>query len=270
MATEERSASDIAFEQAKDDAVSAFGPKGAIFGSGFLAGFAITWIPLLLYVLLFIWSFLFSGSGAATAEERRAQAVADLLANWSNYASDAWLYAIVLGLFGILVAYLRALSCRIDWYLRFDFKQNEMRMGINEVLVGFGLPAIALVWLFLFGDPQAFFVMLIPILISGVVFNVLFRRFQNLFMRLLYRPSHEERLVMGLKVFIPRRVGSNHAQIDEIKLDKQNRMAEVLGHFDVEATEREVREIVSHYLRGYDPVHVRQVGERLPSVDEAG
>lgn len=269
MATEERTASDIAFEQAKEDAASAFGPKGAVFGSGFLAGFVITWLPLLLYVLLFVWSFLFSGGGATPAEERRAMAVAELFANWGNYASDFWVYSIVLGLFGVLVAYLRALSCRLDWYLRFDFKQNEMRMGINEVLIGFGMPAIALVVLFFFGDPQAFLVMLIPIMLSGVVFNVLFRRFQNRFLRLLYRPSYEDQLVMGLKVLIPRQVGSNHAQIEEIKLDKKTKMVEVLGQFDVEATEREVRDLVAHYLRGYDPVHVRQVGERLPAVDEA-
>lgn len=253
-----------AFQVAKEDAMAAYAPRAAILGSGFLAGFVITWLPVLVYLVIFVWDALVGGS--FPGENKLAAAFANLRDNVRGYASVAWLYAIAVGCLGILLAYLRALSCTLNWFLTFETTRGTIRLGIHHLLGLFGIPVLAGVATnLLVGDPMAFYILLIPILISGLVFNLAFGALQNAALRRMYRPDETELVVKALTVFIPRQLGANYARIHEIRLDRERRIAEVFGTFDGEATRKEVREIVAHFLRGYNPVHVRDAAATAAS-----
>lgn len=246
------------FDLAKQDALATYAPRGVVFGSGFLAGFVITWLPLLLYLVLFIWEALF---GSVVPGESKFQvALGNLWNSWKGYAAAAWLPSLAVGGFGVLLAYLRALSCLINSYVHFETRNGEIRLGLHQLLGLFGVPiVVAVVLHYVIGNPTFFFVMLVPIVISGLVFNTLFQALQNGFLRRFYRPDYVDLTVQGLKVYIPRHVGASHVEISDIRVDRERKMTEVFGRFDDDATRREVRQIVSHFLRGYDPVHVRDV-----------
>lgn len=253
-----------AFHQAREDARATFAPRAAILGSGFVAGFIITWLPLIVYLVIFLWE-AFLGRTVA-GESKFALAFANLLSNWGAYASVAWIYSIVVGLFGVLLAYLRALSCLMNVYLRFDTDRGTFRLGIHQMIGLIGVPVcIGVVANILIGDPAVFYVLLVPIAISGLLFNIAFGTLQNAALGFMYRPSDLELTIKALEVFVPRRMGAHHARISEIRIDGEKKIAEVFGVFDSDATRKEVREIVSHFLRGYNPVHVRDAEEQVAS-----
>lgn len=251
------------FQLAKDDAFATYAPKQAIFGSGFLAGFLITWLPLIVYVVLFIWDALFGTVVPGSADGRFQMALRNLGQSWAMYVAGAWLYSIVLGGLGVLFAYLRALSCLMNLYFRIATRDGEIRLGMHQVIGLIGVPLVAGIVIQLTMDnPQAFYILVVPIILSGLVFNILFQSLQNAFLRKMFQPDDVTLTIQGLKVFIPRQVGMQHAHIDDIKLDKQRGITEVIGTFTNDATREEVRHIVSHFLRGYDPVHVRNAEKK--------
>lgn len=246
------------FQLAKEDAIATHAPKGAILGSGFLAGVLITWLPLLLYVVTFLWEALFGTVIPGSGQGKLQLALVNLGRNWGGYASVAWMYSIVLGGMGVLLAYLRAISCLTDWYMRFETRDGDIRLGMHQVLGLIGVPVMAGVILnYALGNPQIFYIMLIPLALSGLVVNFFFQMLQNAFLRRMYRPNDEQLTVLGLKVFVPRRVGANHAHIADVNIDHERNIVEIIGTFDSDATRAEVRQIAAHFLRGYDSVHVR-------------
>lgn len=247
-----------AFELAKEDAMAAHAPRGLILGSGFLAGFLITWLPLLIYLVLFVWQALFGTTTPGTDESKFQMALGNLLQGWGDYASVAWLYSIAVGGLGVLFAYLRALSCRADWYLTFETRHRAVRLGIHQVIGLIGIPIlVGVIVNHLVGDPMAFYILLIPIAISGLLFNIVFRWLQNGFLRRFYRVDPVDLTIQGLQVYVPRQLGSNHAVITRIDVDRETKIVEVYGKFDADETRREVRQVVEHFLRGYSPVHIR-------------
>lgn len=247
-----------AFELAKEDAMAARAPRGVVLGSGFLAGFIITWLPMLVYVVLFIWQALFGATTPGVTESKFQIALGNLLRSWGDYASVAWLYSIAVGGLGVLFAYLRALSCMADMYWTFETRNRVVRLGIHQIIGLVGIPVLvgAIVNL-LIGDPMAFYILLIPIAISGLLFNIVFEWLQNAFLRRLHRVDPVELTIKGLQVFIPRQLGSNHAVITRIDVNRETKVVEVYGKFDADETRKEVRQVVEHFLRGYSPVHVR-------------
>lgn len=255
-----------AFELAKQDAAATHAPRGAIFGSGFLAGFVITWLPMLLYLVLFIWQALFGAGMAGFGESKFQVAWSNLLRNWGDYVSVAWLYSLAVGGLGVLFAYLRALSCLADWYLTLETRDRVIRLGVHQVIGLIGIPILVGVIVNLFvGDPMAFYILLVPIVISGLLFNIVFQAFQNAFLRRLHRPDPIEATIKGLQVFVPRQLGANHAVISRIEVDRATKIVQVFGKFDGDATRKEVRRVVEHFLRGYSPVHVRDEGKEATS-----
>lgn len=247
-----------AFRVAKEDALATFAPRGAIFGSGFIAGFVITWLPMLVYVVIFVWQALFGASLTNTGDTRLQMALGNLLRSWGDFASVAWMYSIVIGGLGVLFAYLRALSCVSDWYLRFDTSNSVIRLGMHQVIGVVGIPVLVGVIVNIFiGDPQAYYILLVPIAISGMLFNLVFQALQTFALRRMYPVDDLDLTLKGLQVFVPRLLGRNHATVSEIRLDRQAKIAEVFGSFDSDASRQEVRQVVAHFLRGYHPIHVR-------------
>lgn len=260
---ETTSLNEQAFQLAKLDANATYAPRGVIFGSGFLAGVVITWLPILLFLVIFVWEALFGASVPGASVGKFQSALTNLGQNAGAYASVAWLYSIVLGGLGIMFAYMRALSCMTDWYMRLQLREGEFRLGMHQVIGMIGLPIlIGIVLNFVIGDAQVYYILLIPLLLSGLIFNMLFQALQNALLSRMYKLDHVESMVLGLKVFIPRHVGASHAQVAEIKVDAETKTAEVLGAFSSDATRSEVRQIVAHFLRGYNPVHVRHIDEQ--------
>jgi hypothetical protein len=251
-----RSYEDLQLDVAKKDANATYGPRWAIYLSGFLANFVILWIPMVIYLVVFVFQYFFGD-----AFDKETIAVNNLLNGWSNYISSVGWFTLILGVVGIGLAYLRGYSCRNDWYFRWELKQGEYRMGLNEVVMAFGVPVLAIIWLFTYGDPNSFFVALVPIIFSGVLLNAVYRRFHDKFLRLFYRPSFIDGMVMGLKVYLPRRIGQEHVLIDKLVIN-EDRSVDVYGYFDSEETKREVKSVTSHFLRGYDPVHTIDIDDQ--------
>lgn len=248
--------SEQGFQIAKNDAMATYAPQTVLYASGFLAGAIITWLPLVFYLVVFVWEATF-GRGSFVAESRFQFALSNLGQNWASYASVAWKYSIALGVIGVALAWLRALSCRTDRYLRIETQEGEIRMAMHQIIGFIGTPFVTgFASARLFEESSAFYILFIPIVLSGLIFNIAFQGLQNAFLRRFYRPDFAQATIEALKVFVPRVVGRRHAKITRIEVDREQKIANVYGVFESGATKSEVRQIVAHFLRGFNPVHV--------------
>lgn len=251
---------DKAFEQAKEDGLAAFAPTYARYGAGYLAAVVISWLPLLGYVFILFRDWLVGSGGTQLLPlaERREVAFMVFGENIAAYSSGIWFWSILLGFVGVLFAYLRAEMHRRHRYIGLAVGDRVIPMGYHQILtvavaclavaalMGMGLLAGTIYY---FALPLAF--------LAGMVVNRLFRRLHNLFIKLIFRPNHAVKTRIGLRVLIPRFFGIREAFIADIDVGA-DRSVLIRGRFRSNAVEAEVRRVVSHYLRGYEPVRIVQ------------
>ncbi len=250
--------SDKAFDQAKRDARAAHSPKGVVLGSGFLAGFFDAWIPGLIVIpLLFLYRYAFGVKPWMTGEEKAAAAVEDFLLNASSYARIAIWVGLALGLYGILQAYLRQRSCLTNRYFTMELaRYGELRIGREGQITIIGFPILTILVLWFSDQVAALFVALVLIVLSGFFYHLLWTALDNRFLRLLHRLRYEEELALGLRVMIPRHVGWNVCTIDTVEVNQAEKSLRVEGIFDSEYGEREARDVIEHFMRGYSPIYI--------------
>lgn len=256
------------FRQAEEEALATFAPKSRIFASGFLAGFVMAWLPLILYVVLFYWEFAFGWAGTLTQIERQWLAHLHLRLNVISYIKAAWPYSILLATWGLFLAFLRAFSCLTDAYLQIASSDGPLRLGLHELIMAVGLPLVGLFSFYSIHPLPVFQVWLLPLLLSGLVFNICFRFFQRLFLSLLYRPNAERRQSLALRVFLPRELGLRQVQVTDVHIDTERRTVTVTGWFEENAdTYENIRHVVVGLFDDFQVVIEDQSRESVQAGD---
>lgn len=247
-----------AYEQAKRDALGAYSPQHIILISGFLAGVLATWLPGIIglpfyygYVRLFRvprWE-----EAAAKAELTKEY----LMNGISSYASVAIWLALILGAYGILQALLRQRSCKTNSYTTMEFaKYGEVRLSLDAKLTIFGFPIVTIIALWLTDQLSVLIVAIFIVVLSGMFYNGLWSILFNLVIRLLYRPRFEQVAALGLRVLIPRHVGWNQVTIENVEVNRSDKSVRVEGKFETDFAEKETRNVVGHFLRGFHPIYI--------------
>lgn len=247
-----------AFDQARQDAVASYAPQGVVLSSGFLAGFLAAWLPGIVGLpLLFAYRFAFGAKPWMSAAEKKSAAVADLTANAQAYATVAIWAAIVLGVYGIVQALLRQRSTMANTYVQMEFsKYGEVRLGREAQLTILGFPIVSVIYLWL-ADRLTVLVVTIPIVVlSGFFYHILWTRLDNWFLSMLYRRRFEERTALALRVMIPRHVGWDKCKIGKVEVDQTSKSVRVEGEFGSDFAEKEARNVIGHFMRGYHPIYL--------------
>lgn len=256
------------FRQAEEEALATFAPKSLIFASGFLAGFVMAWVPLILYLVLYYWEFSFGWAGTLTQIERQWLAHVHFRSNVSAYVAAAWPYSILLGTWGLFLAFLRAFSCLTDAYVKIPSSEGPIRFGLHQLTMAIGLPIVGLFSFYTIYPPPVFRAWLLPLFLSGFVFNVSFRFFQRFFLSLLYRPKTELRQSLALRVFLPRELGLRQVQVTNVHIDPGQRTATVTGWFEENTeTYENVTRVIANALGDFDVIIEDQSRETVV-VDE--
>jgi hypothetical protein len=247
-----------AYEQAKKDALGAYSPQHTIMISGFLAGILATWLPGIIgapffygYVRLFRvprWE------EAAT----KAELTKDYFFGGLNtYASVAIWLGIILGAYGILQALLRQRSCKNNKYITMEFaRYGEVRLSIDAILTIIGIPIATIIYLGVTNMLSVLIVAIFIVVLSGMFYNGLWTMLFNLIIRILYRPGFDQIAALGLRVLIPRHVGWNQVSIDTVEVNRADKSVRIEGKFDSDFAEKEARNVVGHFLRGYHPIYI--------------
>ena len=238
------------FHQAEEEALATFAPKPRIFASGFLAGFFITWLPLVLYVVLYFWESTFGWAGILTNAERQWLANFHFRADVSTFIGSAWPYSILLATWGLFLAFLRAFSCLADAYFRLPKAWGSLRVGLDQLIMAVALPVAGGISFYTLYPSQVFRVWLLPIVLSGLVFNICFRFLQNAFLRMLYRPQIEQLRTLVLRVYIPWELGLRRVQIADVRLDSEQQTFTITGWFEGKS---DVYERIEHMIVGLMP-----------------
>lgn len=206
-------------EHARSEALATYAPKPLIFLSGAMAGFFISWLPLVLFGFLYLWRALFGWPGIEFNVTEQVL-VSRLLFGIAavKYATSAWPFSIALAAWGVAVAFLRALSAFADLNVPLRTSRGVVRIGIHRWVNGMGVPLVAgiVAWSTL---PRSHFVAwLIPILLSGMVFNLCYGALQDFFLRLFVQPTPERMQAMALRLALPRVLGFDAVRVDAVQV----------------------------------------------------
>lgn len=244
-----------AYEQAKKDSLAAFAPQGAALGSGFLAGLVITWLPgIIVITLLFLYNLAF-GAGRMYGVDKQTVAVERFVTNLGAYSRVAVWACLVLGLYGVFQAWLRQVSCKTNRFSTLEMsKYGEMRFGLDAKLSIFGIPLVVITYLALANQLSLLIILLVFIVMSGMLYHLVWQRFDNMFLGLLFRPGADEQAEMAVRLMVPRHVGWKNVKISRVKVDSVAKSVRVEGEFQSDVDEKEARNIVGHFLRGYQPI----------------
>ncbi|MGI6082794.1 MAG: hypothetical protein ACOYEP_07990 [Limnochordia bacterium] len=247
-----------ALEQARWDAMAAYAPQWAVITSGFLAGFVAAWLPgIIALPLLFLYRWAFGVQPWMTGEEKLAAALADLSKNTSAYAKIAILVAIGLGLYGIVQALLRQRSAVTNRYKTMEFsKYGEVRIGADGKLTILAFPVVTLIGLALADKLAVLYVALVIVVLSGFFYHILWTKLDNLMLTILYRRRYEDRVADAMRLLIPRHCGWDICVIHDVEVDRTEKSIRVEGEFETDHSEREAREVVAHFMRGYHPIYL--------------
>lgn len=246
-----------AFEQAKRDALAAFAPQGVVLGSGFMAGLIASWLPGLIAVpLLFLYNLAF-GSGGLYGESKVAVAVERLASNAGAYSRVAIWVGLALGAYGILQAWLRQKACLADKFTIMEFsKYGEVRIGLEAKLTILGFPVLGVVGLLLAGQSSLLIVLLVFVVLSGFFYNLLWQKLDNMMLRMLFRPTFAQHAGLALRLMVPRHVGWKKVQISLVEVDQEKKTVRVEGEFETDIDEKEARNVIAHFMRGYHPIYL--------------
>jgi hypothetical protein len=246
------------FGQAQKDAMAAYAPKAVVMISGFLSGFVAAWLPgLIALPLLFLYRYSFGAKAWMTSSEKTADAVAQLVSNAQAYSRIAIPAAIALGLYGILQAILRQRSCLANRYFSMELsKYGEVRIGLDGQLTILGFPVLTVIYLWLSNRLAVLIVAIFLIVLSGFFYHLLWTKLDDVFLTLLHRPGFDNKVGMALRVMVPRHVGWSKCTISGVEVNRSEKSVRVEGHFESEIDEKEARNVIGHFLRGYHPIYL--------------
>jgi hypothetical protein len=247
-----------ALEQARWDAMAAFAPQWVVVTSGFLAGFVAAWLPgLITLPLLFVYRYAFGVQPWMTGEEKLASALGGLSKNVAAYSRVAIWIAIALGVYGVLQALLRQKAAVTNRYFTMELsKYGEVRVGRDGQLTILGFPFVALIGLWVADKLAVLFVALVVIVLSGLFYHILWTWLDNRFLSVLHRLRYEERVAEAMRLLIPRHCGWDSCTIHNVEVDRAGKSIRVEGAFESDHGEREAREVVGHFMRGYHPIYL--------------
>lgn len=247
-----------ALEQARWDAMAAFAPQWVVVASGLLAGVVAAWLPGLISLpLLFLYRYAFGVQPWMTGEEKLASALGDLTRNARGYAGVAIWVAIALGAYGVVQALLRQRSAVTNRYFKLELsKYGEIRVGRDGQLTILGFPIVACIALWTTGQLAVLFVALVIIILSGFFYHILWTWLDNRLLSLLHRQRYEERVAEAMRLLIPRHCGWDSCSISKVEVNRKEKSIRVEGAFDSDYGEREAREVVGHFMRGYHPIYL--------------
>jgi hypothetical protein len=254
---------DKAFEQAKKDALAAYSPQSTILVSGFLAGLLATWLPGIIGLPFFyVYTRIFRVPRWEEAAAKAALVKEYLMDGISTYASIALWLGIALGAYGILQAILRQRSCKTNKYTTMEFaRYGEVRLSLDAKITILGIPLVMILVLWLTDQLSVLIVAIFIIVLSGIVYNGLWSVLQNLVIKALYRPGFDQTAALGLTVLIPRHVGWNDVSIEKVEVNRTDKSVRIEGKFASDIAEKETRNVVGHFLRGYHPIYIVNKGK---------
>ena len=247
-----------ALEQARVDAMAAFAPQWAVIASGFLAGFVAAWLPgIIALPLLFLYRWACGVHPWMTGEEKLAAALAELSKNAASYARIGIWVGIGLGIYGIVQALLRQRSAVTNRYKTMEFSRwGEVRIGSDGKLTILAFPVATLIGLAMADKLAVLYVALLIVVLSGFFYHILWTQLDNRFLSILYRRRYEDRVADAMRLLIPRHCGWDTCVIHEVEVNRSEKSIRVEGEFETDHSEREAREVIMHFMRGYHPIYL--------------
>lgn len=247
-----------AFGQAQKDAMATYAPQGIVLSSGFLAGFLTAWLPGIIVVpLLFVYRYTVGAQAWMSRTEKSAAAIEELVANATAYSRIALPVAFALGLYGLVLAILRQRSCRTNRYFTMELsKYGEIRFGLDAQITILGFPILTVLYLWLSDRLAVLIVAIFLIVLSGFFYYLLWQRLDDMFLGWLHREKFDHKVALALYVMIPRHVGFKNCSISKVEVNRDEKSVRVEGTFESDVDEKEARNVIGHFLRGYHPIYL--------------
>lgn len=247
-----------ALQRAEIEGLVAARPLPAVLLSGFLAGFLISWLPFLVLIFTQLYGTFFSGESYLPFEQRWANALAENGRLGSRLLGIILPGSLAVAAYGGLLAWLRRTSALADRYLVMPTQQGDVRWGLDMLLSLFGIPLGVLAFVVLSGRGQAILFSLFLIVLSGFAFYLLWRRFDDLFLRLLTRPAPETVRAGGLHVLLTTVFGRKRCLVAAVEIPPGEREVVVRAEVADPETESEIRDLVRQYVRGVQIIKIER------------
>ncbi|HEX6972287.1 MAG TPA: hypothetical protein VF234_08720 [Limnochordia bacterium] len=242
------------------EGVAAMQPPATVLVSGFLAGFVVTWLPLLVLIFTQLYGTFFSGENFLPLGQRWANALEENRRLGASMLAVIAPSSVAVGVCGLALGWLRRLSALQDRYLVIPTREGEVRWGIDALVCIIGIPLACLAFIALRGMGQAILFSFFLILISGFVFHLLWRRFDDLFLRLLGRPRPETIRAGGLQVLLVTVLGPERCRVARVQVAPGEREVILTAEIADEETEKEVRGLIRQYVRGVQVIKIERPG----------
>jgi len=220
------------------DVIVGHGSVAYILISGFLAGLFV-WVPV--FVIVYLNRLLTLAGSSQMPSMTPAPAILDF--------GTVWPYWVGTGVVGIVLAWLRRVSARIDWYKEIA----SFRLGLNGVFATIGGAVVCLSLIFS-GSDAGFLVAILSfgVVIGGFLVNAVWEWAHNVFLT-IYGRKVQDALLEGAVTHVLKR----HAHLRPERLDSvtvKNGKVSLKGVWADIATRREVES----ELRGISGVAIVQ------------
>ena len=183
-----------------NDIRATYSPLNIVLLCGFLASIMIMVLPIIfigLYGLLMILIELMGDTYQVNIDMYKARTISYIL----TYLRNTWWLAILVGGFGVLLAYLRRLSGQRHayYYATFDFRGKPVKMGYDTITAALVVPIASIVSVFALGAGEIGIVLIPFWLVSGLLFYWIWRSFQDLLLIKLGERSENREMEWGLR-----------------------------------------------------------------------
>ncbi|MDD2630408.1 MAG: hypothetical protein PHV61_09665 [Limnochordia bacterium] len=226
-----------------DDILATYSPTKTLVISGFLAGIIIMILPVIfiaLYGLLRIGIELIGDTVQWQIREYRIQTINSILA----YLKNTWWLALLVGGFGVALAFLRRQSGlkHAFFYPTFDYRGGPVKMGYDTITAAIVVPIVTMIAVFLIGIGDIG-IILIPLwIISGLLFYWLWRYFDNRLLRKLGEECKDREMEWGLRDVFRQEGLLKNSKI-EILYDCETCTATLTGSVPNKYTREKMRQI---------------------------